>query len=132
MIRDLDVTCEHLPDADCPYRDLRAFQEQDAPVLFGRDAFTRELVEAVDQHPFVAVVGASGSGKSSVVQVGLIPALRRRGGWAGASGGPDGLPEVAWRAITAGEAELEIEARGHLRRWRGRPRFPVDPVPMAR
>ena len=42
MIRDLDVTCEHLPDADCPYRDLRAFQEQDAPVLFGRDAFTRD------------------------------------------------------------------------------------------
>ncbi len=81
---------------DCPYRDLRAFTEADAPFFFGRDDFTRELIQAVDGSPFVAVVGASGSGKSSVVQAGLIPALRRRGGWAVGVLRPGGEP---WRSL---------------------------------
>lgn len=57
------------------YRDLRAFREEDQSLFFGRDAFANELVAAVDRQSFVAVVGASGSGKSSLVQAGLIPAL---------------------------------------------------------
>jgi len=81
LIAELDATCERPLDANCPYRDLRAFQEEDAPFFFGREAFTKELVEAVDRRPFVAVVGPSGSGKSSVVQAGLIPVLRSRSTW---------------------------------------------------
>ena len=81
LIAELDATCERVPDSSCPYRDLRAFREEDAPFFFGRDAFTKELVEAADKSNFVAVVGPSGSGKSSVVQAGLIPQLRARGTW---------------------------------------------------
>jgi hypothetical protein len=60
----------------CPYRGLLHFREKDAPFFFGREAAIEGLVEAVKQHPFLALVGASGSGKSSVVRAGLVPRLR--------------------------------------------------------
>ncbi|MBE9213131.1 CHAT domain-containing protein [Plectonema cf. radiosum LEGE 06105] len=63
--------------ANCPYRGLAAFQEEDAPYFFGREAVTYQLVNAVKQKPLIAVVGASGSGKSSVVFAGLIPQLKQ-------------------------------------------------------
>ena len=59
-----------------PYRGLAAFAEEDAAVFFGREALTTELTRRVAEEHFVAVVGPSGSGKSSVVRAGLIPALR--------------------------------------------------------
>ncbi|MFB3094422.1 MAG: toll/interleukin-1 receptor domain-containing protein, partial [Candidatus Acidiferrales bacterium] len=64
----------------CPYRGLQPFREEDAPFFFGREAFTESLVRKVERHPLVAVVGASGSGKSSVVRAGLVPHLRKGGG----------------------------------------------------
>lgn len=60
----------------CPYRGLFAFREEDAGLFFGREQFTQDLVKAVKKKPLVAVVGASGSGKSSVVFAGLVPQLR--------------------------------------------------------
>lgn len=60
----------------CPYRGLQAFREEDAPFFYGRDAFSDRLVEEIRRKSFIAVVGASGSGKSSVVRAGLIPRLR--------------------------------------------------------
>jgi hypothetical protein len=62
-----------------PYLGLHAFDEQDADRYFGREALITELVEAVERRPLVVVVGPSGSGKSSVVRAGLVPALRRGG-----------------------------------------------------
>jgi hypothetical protein len=61
----------------CPYRALRAFREEDADLFFGREAFSENLYKRLSTHKLVAVVGASGSGKSSVVQAGLIPRLRQ-------------------------------------------------------
>jgi KaiC/GvpD/RAD55 family RecA-like ATPase len=61
----------------CPYRGLSPFREEDEPFFCGRESFTKKLVETVAQRSLVAVVGASGSGKSSVVRAGLVPALRR-------------------------------------------------------
>lgn len=64
-----------------PYKGLRAFDEADAADFFGRDALVSQLTDRLSEdHPlarFLAVVGPSGSGKSSVVHAGLIPALRR-------------------------------------------------------
>lgn len=65
----------------CPYRGLLAFREQDAPYFFGRKAFTQQLVEAASSKPLTAVIGPSGSGKSSVVFAGLLPRLRIEGHW---------------------------------------------------
>ena len=64
-----------------PYKGLQAFQEADADDFYGREALTERLLdrlrEAHEFSRFLAVVGPSGSGKSSVVKAGLIPALRR-------------------------------------------------------
>jgi DNA-binding SARP family transcriptional activator/WD40 repeat protein len=60
-----------------PYKGLRAFQEADASDFHGRDALVAEMVEALTSSRLVAVVGPSGSGKSSAVRAGLVPQLRR-------------------------------------------------------
>ncbi len=61
-----------------PYRGLGVFREEDAPFFFGRDEFIdQQLRPTVEGCSLVAVVGASGSGKSSVVRAGLLPRLRR-------------------------------------------------------
>jgi serine/threonine protein kinase len=65
-------------DALCPYRGLQAFREEDAAFFHGREAFAEKLLGAVLRQELVAVVGPSGSGKSSVVQAGLLPLLRRQ------------------------------------------------------
>jgi ABC-type glutathione transport system ATPase component len=59
-----------------PYVGLATFQEDDAPFFFGREKLVAELVQKVQQTSFLAVVGASGSGKSSVVRAGLVPTLK--------------------------------------------------------
>ncbi len=66
-------------EAICPYRGLLAFREEDSEFFFGRQKYTDDLVELVQHHSMVAVTGASGSGKSSVVRAGLVPRLRHRG-----------------------------------------------------
>lgn len=63
--------------ATSPYRGLRAFREEDAHFFFGRESFVAQLLAAVQSHPVTAVIGSSGSGKSSVVFAGLVPRLRR-------------------------------------------------------
>ncbi len=70
------ATAEPIPAN--PYRGLFAFRPEHAPLFFGRETFTQQLGQAVDSRPFVAVLGASGSGKSSVVFAGLVPALLNR------------------------------------------------------
>ncbi|MBC7870339.1 MAG: AAA family ATPase, partial [Chitinophagaceae bacterium] len=70
-----------MPDPENPYKGLRAFQQADAADFFGRSQLVERLLdrlnEADESASFLAVVGPSGSGKSSVVKAGLIPALRR-------------------------------------------------------
>jgi len=100
-----EVTLTDFAALENPYKGLRAFGEADAPDFFGREALTQRLLERMaeesvlpgplsiteDDRPrttdngrqttsrFLAVVGSSGSGKSSVVRAGLLPALRRGG-----------------------------------------------------
>ena len=56
---------------------LETFQEKDAEFFFGRAALTQWLGERLRERRFLAVIGPSGSGKSSVVRAGLLPALRQ-------------------------------------------------------
>ena len=59
-----------------PYKGLRPFGEADAADFFGREELTRLLVDRLSESRFLAVVGPSGSGKSSVVRAGLISQVR--------------------------------------------------------
>jgi hypothetical protein len=59
-----------------PYLGLLTFQEQDAERFFGRDALVADLVDRARRAAFLAVLGPSGSGKSSVVRAGLVPMLK--------------------------------------------------------
>ena len=61
-----------------PFPGLRAYTPDDAPIFFGRGRETDELIRKVSESRFVAVVGASGSGKSSLVAAGLLPRLKDR------------------------------------------------------
>ncbi|MFD7586494.1 helix-turn-helix domain-containing protein [Kitasatospora sp. NPDC059811] len=74
-----DAAAEDGDDADAPYRGLARFEPGDRERFFGRDRLVADLLALVDSHRLVAVVGASGSGKSSLLRAGLIPALRDRG-----------------------------------------------------
>ena len=80
---EMEVEAPEVPEAELtnPYKGLRAFQEADADDFFGRDALIGQLlarlVEPGEGDRFLAVVGPSGSGKSSVVKAGLVPALRK-------------------------------------------------------
>ena len=74
-------------EVENPYKGLRAFQEADAEEFFGREALVQQIIKRMDpayhengrkeEYPrFLALIGPSGSGKSSVVKAGIIPALR--------------------------------------------------------
>jgi nucleoside phosphorylase len=82
-----------------PYRGLAAFGERDAELFFGRGEAAEELTTLVAGRRFVAVVGRSGSGKSSLVHAGLVPRLRRED-WAIAAFRP--LPGVPAAISLAG------------------------------
>jgi WD40 repeat protein/DNA-binding SARP family transcriptional activator len=59
----------------CPFKGLASFQPADAAYFFGRERLIAELVARLVGAPLLGVVGPSGSGKSSVVRAGLLPAL---------------------------------------------------------
>jgi WD40 repeat protein len=73
------------PPPPCPYRGLEAFREEDTGLFFGRDELTGQLISQLGRQPLLAVIGPSGSGKSSLVFAGAVPELRRQARWAVAS-----------------------------------------------
>ncbi len=60
-----------------PYRGLEAFQEDHRKLFFGREKLLKKLLNFVQAQPLTVVLGASGSGKSSLVRAGLIPELKQ-------------------------------------------------------
>ena len=60
-----------------PYRGLKSFDEKHSELFFGRTELVEKLQYFVKTHPLTVVLGASGSGKSSLVKAGLIPELRK-------------------------------------------------------
>src|SRR5882757_3561175 len=55
---------------------LRPFEPEETHLFFGRDGQSDEIIKRLAVHRFLAVVGTSGSGKSSLVRAGLLPSLR--------------------------------------------------------
>lgn len=61
---------------ECPYRGLEAFEEKHWDVFFGREEVIQKIIDSLLANRFNAVIGPSGIGKSSLVQAGVIPALK--------------------------------------------------------
>ncbi|MCX4791605.1 caspase family protein [Streptomyces sp. NBC_01221] len=69
-------------EAPCPFRGLRPFRAEDARYFFGQDEAVADVTRLVRSGGLIAVVGASGSGKTSLLRAGVIPALEARSeGW---------------------------------------------------
>gem|GEM_PF-1550455 len=62
-----------------PFLGLASFQEGDAHRFFGREREIARAAKALTEQPLLALLGASGVGKSSLVRAGILPALRDRG-----------------------------------------------------
>jgi formylglycine-generating enzyme required for sulfatase activity len=89
-----------------PYPGLRHFRPEEAPIFFGREPEIRELLDrfANPGNRFIAIIGASGSGKSSLVAAGLIPRLSEIAGgkdWVPVRFTPGGLGDDPFVALAA-------------------------------
>ena len=98
----------------CPYKGLATFDADDAEYFFGRERLVAEMVARLVGSPMLAIVGPSGSGKSSVMRAGLLPAL--------AGGVVPGSEKWTQAIIRPGEdplRELRRATRRLAREWRG-------------
>ena len=67
---------QNIDHNDNPFPGLRPFESSETQLFFGRDGQSEELLRRLKRTRFLAVVGTSGSGKSSLVRAGLLPALQ--------------------------------------------------------
>jgi len=65
----------------CPYKGLISYTEQDADLFCGRDQWIQAIYDDLQEQSFVALTGASGSGKTSLIFGGIIPKLRHEATW---------------------------------------------------
>ncbi|MDB9511649.1 caspase family protein [Kamptonema animale CS-326] len=82
-----------------PYRGLESFDEEHSNLFFGREKLIKKLYKFVEKHPLTVVLGASGTGKSSLVKAGLIPRWRNA----------NSTVEAKSRAITTSEGGGETD-----------------------
>ncbi|MEM7336241.1 MAG: hypothetical protein AAF490_29440, partial [Chloroflexota bacterium] len=71
------ATQPEIPDSRCPYIGLESFTEKNDHLFFGRNELIKQLTNKITTNQLVAVIGPSGSGKSSAILAGLIPRLKR-------------------------------------------------------
>ena len=82
LAQDPGLTSDHearMADASCPWKGLAPYGDRDGDTFFGRDADVAACLARLGESPVLVVTGPSGSGKSSLVQAGLVPALRASG-----------------------------------------------------
>ncbi len=92
----------------CPYKGLARFETADADLFHGREALVAEIVARLTAAPLVAVVGGAGTGKSSLVRAGLLPALASgvltdSGQWHQILVTPASAGSLAQRLVDAGD-----------------------------
>jgi WD domain, G-beta repeat len=118
---------ERLSKLENPYPGLRPFDTGEAHLFFGRDQQVLDLLERLARNRFVAVVGLSGAGKSSLVRAGLIPALHRGRRlepglqWRVAVATPSGAPfRKLANALSCDPEELRASSHGLIEYALGR------------
>lgn len=102
LIADLAAQYQPRPfDGRCPYPGLESFRESEADLFFGREPLVVELCQRVSASSALVVTGPSGNGKSSLVQAGLIPALKAA----------DARGNSRYASITPGRSPLQALGR---------------------
>jgi WD40 repeat protein len=104
----------------CPYRGLLPYDQAHEAVFYGRDRLTAALAGTLAQAGIVMVTGASGAGKTSLLQAGLVPALARgvqvpgSSSWARISMTPGARPltELAARLAHLGDRDPAVIRKG--------------------
>ena len=98
----------------CPFKGLASFDVDDAAFFFGRERLVAELVARLTGAPLTGIVGPSGSGKSSVLRAGLLPALAA-GVLPGSERWPIALLRPGEQPLQAlEEATAQVAAEGRL------------------
>lgn len=103
-----------------PFPGLRAFNEDESTVFFGRDKQVKELLKKLSSVKFLTVIGSSGSGKSSLVRSGLIPALtgEKNADWKICSFKPGNSPirNMAEAMVKSGLSNDSIALENNIRK----------------
>jgi WD40 repeat protein len=92
---------KQIQSLDNPYPGLRPFETSESHLFFGRDQQIAQVVGRLERNRFLAVLGVSGSGKSSLVRAGLIPALER---------GSVAEPSRRWRIVVTRPAGAPFDS----------------------
>jgi YD repeat-containing protein len=94
--------------AACPYQGLQPYGAPERERFFGRNRATGALADRVKAHPFTALMGPSGVGKSSLLRAGLAPALRDTKAWTVLEARPGTTPDTTLRD------RIEVSTEGGL------------------
>jgi hypothetical protein len=96
---------------EAPFKGLQFFDEDDSDLFFGREVLTAKLIHRLQDANFLSVIiGASGSGKSSLVRAGLVPAIKKGGALTNGTKLPQGSASWQFHIITPTAHPLEALA----------------------
>ena len=79
MAKNVTEKSPGMPGMDNPFPGLRPFTPSESDLFFGREGQSDEILNKLKKNRFVTIIGASGSGKSSLIYCGIIPRLQREG-----------------------------------------------------
>lgn len=104
-----------------PFPGLRPFTREESHLFFGREGQSKSVLGSLKSHNFVAVIGASGSGKSSLIYCGVIPALEAASGdqWITVSTRPGTNPIVNLVASLTGTFHDEVSEESYEQLFSG-------------
>jgi len=106
-VRSSSFSAERRPSNEPPYKGLKYFEEDDAELFFGREQLTDRLITRLLNERFLAIIGASGSGKSSLVRAGIVPAIKCNNNSPSGYFSMDGRTSWCVQVITPTEQPLE-------------------------